>query len=191
MTTPSTTAGYIETEQKESWLPMVVIGMGQVQMSLNINALPVSIGNIVDEFNTAPTTVGTAIVAYSLSVAGFVMLGGKLGQKFGSLKVFRIATVVLLIAMVMMTFSPNVTIMIAAQLLAGLAAAAIVPSLVVLIANNYKGRQQSQALGILGAVQAITTVTAFFLAGALGTWIGWRYAFGIIIPFTAVVLFLS
>ena len=170
---------------------MVVIGMGQVQMSLNINALPVSIGNIVDEFNTAPTTVGTAIVAYSLSVAGFVMLGGKLGQKFGSLNVFRMATMVLLIAMVMMTFSPNVTMMITAQLLAGLAAAAIVPSLVVLIANNYKGRQQSRALGILGAVQAITTVTAFFLAGALGTWIGWRYAFGVIIPFTAMVLFLS
>ncbi|MBW4481827.1 MAG: MFS transporter [Tildeniella torsiva UHER 1998/13D] len=40
-------------------------------------------------------------------------------------------------------------------------------------------------------MQAITTVTAFFLAGALGTWIGWRWAFGIIIPFTAVVLLLS
>lgn len=180
-----------DAEPKASWLPMVVIGMGQVQMSLNINALPVSIGNIVNEFDTSPTTVGTAIVAYSLAVAGFVMLGGKLGQKFGSLNVFRIATAVLLVAMGIMTFSPNATVMIIAQLLAGLAAAAIVPTLVVLIANNYKGKQQAQALGILGAVQAITTVTAFFLAGALGTWIGWRWAFGIIIPFTALVLFLS
>lgn len=181
----------IDSEEKASWLPMVVIGMGQVQMSLNINALPVSIGNIVNEFNVAPTTVGTAIVAYSLSVAGFVMLGGKLGQKFGSLNVFRVATAVLLIAMVMMTFSSNAEMMIVAQLVAGLAAAAIVPTLVVLIAHNYRGKQQSTALGILGAVQAITTVTAFFLAGALGTWIGWRWAFGIIIPFTLVVLFLS
>jgi MFS family permease len=181
----------IDAEEKASWLPMVVIGMGQVQMSLNINALPVSIGNIVNEFDTAPTTVGTAIVAYSLSVAGFVMLGGKLGQKFGSLNVFRIATAVLLIAMVMMTFSSNAEMMIVAQLVAGLAAAAIVPTLVVMIAHNYRGKQQSTALGILGAVQAITTVTAFFLAGALGTWIGWRWAFGIIIPFTLVVLFLS
>lgn len=191
MTTKSISTSNVDAEPKASWLPMIVIGMGQVQMSLNINALPVSIGNIVSEFNTSPTTVGTAIVAYSLAVAGFVMLGGKLGQKFGSLNVFRLATAVVLAAMVMMTFSPNVTVMIAAQLLAGLAAAAIVPTLVVLIANNYKGKQQAQALGILGAVQAITTVTAFFLAGALGTWIGWRYAFGIIIPFTAVVLLLS
>lgn len=186
ISTPNT-----EIEEKAPWLPMVVISMGQVQMSLNINALPVSIGNIVNEFDTSPTTVGTAIVAYSLSVAGFVMLGGKLGQKFGSLMVFRIATVVLLAAMVLMTFSSSAEIMIVAQLLAGLAAAAIVPTLVVLIANNYKGKQQAQALGILGAVQAITTVTAFFLAGALGTWIGWRWAFGIIIPFTAIVLLLS
>jgi MFS family permease len=191
MTTKSVLNPTVEAEPQAPWLPMVVIGMGQVQMSLNINALPVSIGNIVNEFDTSPTTVGTAIVAYSLAVAGFVMLGGKLGQKFGSLSVFRIATAVLLAAMIMMTFSPNVPIMIAAQLLAGLAAAAIVPTLVVLIANNYKGKQQATALGILGAVQAITTVTAFFLAGALGTWVGWRWAFGIIIPFTAVVLLLS
>ncbi len=191
MTTNSSPTTGLNIEVKDSWLPMVVIGMGQVQMSLNINALPVSIGNIVNEFNTAPTTVGTAIVAYSLSVAGFVMLGGKLGQKFGSLLIFKIATVLLLIAMVIMTFSTSAEMMIVAQLIAGLAAAAIVPTLVVLIAHNYRGKQQSTALGILGAVQAITTVTAFFLAGALGTWIGWRWAFGIIIPFTAVVLLLS
>ncbi len=189
MTTKSVSTPNVDSEPQASWLPMVVIGMGQVQMSLNINALPVSISNIVNEFDTPPTTVGTAIVAYSL--AGFVMLGGKLGQKFGSLKVFRVATAVFLAAMAMMTFSPNAAMMIAAQLLAGLAAAAIVPTLVVLIANNYKGKQQAAALGILGAVQAITTVTAFFLAGALGTWIGWRYAFGIIVPFTAIVLLLS
>jgi len=191
MTTQSPPTTGIDSEVKDSWLPMVVIGMGQVQMSLNINALPVSIGNIVNEFDTAPTTVGSAIVAYSLAVAGFVMLGGKLGQKFGSLRIFQIATVLLMIAMIIMTFSSSAEIMIVAQLIAGLAAAAIVPTLVVLIANNYRGKQQFAALGILGAVQAITTVTAFFLAGALGTWIGWRWAFGIVIPFTAVVLLLS
>jgi predicted MFS family arabinose efflux permease len=191
MSTPPFPTTSADDEPKQSWLPMVVIGMGQVQMSLNINALPVSIGNIVNEFDTSPTTVGSAIVAYSLGVAGFVMLGAKLGQKFGSLKVFRVATAIFLVAMVVMTFSPNAVVMIAAQLFAGLAAAIIVPTLVVLIANNYKGKQQEMALGILGAVQAITTVTAFFLAGALGTWIGWRYAFGIIIPFTALVLLLS
>ena len=180
-----------QTEQQGSWLPMIIIAMGQAQMSLNINALPVSIGGIVEEFNTAPTTVATAIVAYSLAVAGFIMLGAKLSQMFGALTVFRLATVALCGSMVMMTFSPNVAVMIASQGLAGLAAAAIVPTLVVLIANNYSGKQQAKALGILGAVQAMATVTAFFVAGVVGTYLGWRYAFGLVIPFSAITLFLT
>ncbi|MGB2817978.1 MAG: MFS transporter, partial [Burkholderiaceae bacterium] len=153
---------------KQSWLPMVIIAMGQIQMSLNINALPVSIGGIVAEFNVAPTTVGTAIVAYSLGVAGFIMLGAKLGQVFGSLRVFRAATLMLMIAVTLVTFSPNATVLILAQLLAGLAAAVIVPTLVVLIANNYSGKQQATCLGMLGSVQAAATVTAFFMAGVIG-----------------------
>ncbi len=180
-----------DDDVKQSWLPMVIIAMGQIQMSLNINALPVSIGGIVAEFNVAPTTVGTAIVAYSLGVAGFIMLGAKLGQMFGSLKVFRAATLALLIAVALVTFAPNATVLILAQLMAGLAAAVIVPTLVVLIANNYRGKQQATCLGMLGSVQAAATVTAFFMAGVIGDLFSWRYAFGLVIPFTAITLLLS
>ena len=176
---------------RTSWLPMTIIAMGQAQMSLNVNALPVSIGGIVADFDAPATAVGTAIVAHSVAIAGFTMLGARLGQKFGSLKVFRIATVVLLLAMVLMTASPNVAVMIAAQVVAGLAAAAIVPTLVVLIADNYAGAQRARALGILGAVQAIAAVTAFFVAGVVGTYLGWRYAFGLVVPFAALTLVLS
>ena len=44
-------------------------------MSFNVAALPVSMSGMVNSFNTPPTTVGTAIVMYSLGVSGFVMLG--------------------------------------------------------------------------------------------------------------------
>ena len=187
----SRSAADVATEEKTSWLPMVAIAMGQAQMSWNINALPVSIGGIGKEFSTAPTTVVTAIVAFSLGVAGFTMFGAKLGQKFGPLRVFRWMTTVFLAAMVIMTLSPSPGVMIAAQALAGLASAAIIPSLVVLTAHHYKGRQQATALGMLGAVQAIATVVAFFLAGVVGTYFGWRYAFGLLIPFSIGVLLLS
>jgi predicted MFS family arabinose efflux permease len=180
-----------EAERRRPWLPLVIIAMGQAQMSLNASALPVSIGGIVAEFNIAPTTVGTAIVAHSIAVAGFTMVGAKLGQKFGSLNVYRVATLMLLASMVMMTFSPSVDVMIAAQVGAGLASAGILPTLVVLIADNYRGRQQATAIGVLGAVQAIAAVAAFFVAGVVGTYFGWRYAFGLMIPFPAIALLSS
>jgi MFS family permease len=181
----------VATDEKTSWLPMAAIAMGQAQLSWNINALPVSIGGISAEFSTAPTTVVTAIVAYSLGVAGFTMLGARLGQKFGPLRVFRSMTALFLVAMVIMTSSPSPEVMIAAQALAGLASAAIIPSLVVLAAHHYKGKQQATALGVLSAVQAIATVVAFFVAGVVGTYFGWRYSFGLLIPLSIGVLLLS
>ena len=100
---------------RASWVPMAIIAMGQAQRSLNVNALPVSIGGIVVDFDVPATAVGTAIVAHSVAVAGFTMPGARLGQKFGSLAVFRTATVVLLAAMALMAFSANVAAMVAAQ----------------------------------------------------------------------------
>jgi MFS family permease len=181
----------VATETKTSWWPMAAIALGQAQMSWNINALPISIGAISAEFSTPPTTVVTAIVAYSLGVAGFTMFGARLGQRFGPLRVFRWMTAVFLAAMVVMTSSGSPAVMIAAQTVAGLASAAIIPALVVLTAHHYKGKQQATALGVLGAVQAIATVVAFFVAGVVGTYFGWRYSFGLLIPLSIGVLLLS
>ena len=78
-----------------------------------------------------------------------------------------------------------------AQALAGLAAALIVPTLVVLIANHYKGAQQSQSLGLLGAAQAGAGVLAFLVVGVIGTLVGWRPSFWLIVVIALVVFLLS
>ncbi|CNE28302.1 MFS transporter [Yersinia bercovieri] len=178
-------------EVKESWVPMITIALAQILMSFNVASLPVALGGMVKSFNVPPTTIATAIVMYSLSVAGFVMLGAKLNQRFGPLVVFRSTVLLFGIAQVMMTFSPNVTVMISAQALSGLAGAALVPALVALIAENYRGTQQATALGALGSARAGAGVAAFLIGGILGTYIGWRPAFGILIVLSAVIFVLS
>src|SRR6516164_291326 len=60
-----------------------------------------------------------------------------------------------------------------------------------LIAANYQGRRQAQAIGWLGASEAMGGVLAFLIAGFLGTWIGWRYSFGVLGVLAAGVLLLS
>ena len=73
MATHTAAPAVAEAASTTSWVPLAIIVLAQLQMGININALPVSIGGIVAEFNVAPTTVGTAIVAYSLGVAGFII----------------------------------------------------------------------------------------------------------------------
>jgi predicted MFS family arabinose efflux permease len=190
MTTASV-AARPHTETQDSWVPMIAIALGQAIMSFNVASLPVALGGMVESFKVPPTTIATGIVAYSMLVAGFVMLGAKLAQRFGALYVFRVAVVVFGGAQVLMTLSANATMMITAQSLSGAAAAVIVPSLVALIAENYKGTQQATAIGALGSARAGAGVLAFVIGGVLGTFIGWRPAFGILIAVSALVFLLS
>lgn len=189
--TATTLTGSPAAEAKESWIPMIAIALGQAIMSFNVASLPVALGGMVESFNVPPTTIATGIVSYSMLVAGFVMLGAKLCQRYGALRVFRIAVVMFGIAQTLMTFSPNATFMITAQALSGAAASVIVPALVALIAENYRGTQQATALGALGSARAGAGVLAFMIGGILGTSIGWRPAFGILIAVSAIVFVLS
>ncbi|ALM84558.1 MFS transporter [Bordetella sp. N] len=170
---------------------MITIALAQILMSFNVASLPVALGGMVKSFNVPPTTIATGIVMYSLSVAAFVMLGAKLNQRFGSVMVFRLAVLVFGAAQVLMTISPNATAMITAQALSGLSGAAMVPALVALIAENYHGTQQATALGALGSARAGAGVSAFLIGGVLGTYIGWRPVFGILIVLAVIILLLS
>ncbi|WP_291295492.1 MFS transporter [Elioraea sp.] len=190
MATTEATAPPTE-EVRESWVPMIAIALGQAIMSYNVASLPVSMGGMVQSFGVPPTSIATGIVMYSLAVAGFVMLGAKLVQRFGSTRVFRIVIALFGCAQVLMTFAPTATFMMIAQLAAGLAAAVIVPALVALIANQYRGQQQATAVGALGSARAAAGVTAFLVGGMLGTFIGWRPVFAILIAVSALVFFLS
>jgi MFS family permease len=180
-----------DAESRDSWAPMIVIAMGQMLMSFNVAAIPVSMGGMVESFGTPPTTVGTAVVLYSLGVSGFIMLGAKLGQRFGSKVFFQAAVALFLLAMIGMVVSPTAEIMLASQGLAGFAGASLVPTLVVLIANHYRGKQQAEAVGWLGSARAIAGVLAFVIVGSVATWLSWRWAFGLLIVHAAAILLLS
>jgi MFS family permease len=170
---------------------MIGLFLAQVLMSFNVAALPVSLGGMVDDFGSAPTVVSSTIVVYGLAVAALVMVGAKLGQRIGWVLIFRIVVVLFAASAVLMILSPAVGWAIAGQALAGASAAIIVPALVALIAENYHGPQQATAIGSLGSARAASGVSAFLIGGALGTWVGWRPVFGIVLALAVLVFVFS
>ena len=170
-----------------SWMPLVVIAMAQILMVFNISTLQVSIDAIASTFNVSATAIGTAIVTYALVVAAFILLGARVAQIYGSRRVFRATVLLFGVAMALMSLSFGRLTMLGAQVAAGAAAAALVPSLVALIAANYRGAQQAKALGWLGGAQAAGVVLAFLVAGALAAWPGWRFTFGLLALFALAI----
>ena len=181
----------IQETAKRSWLPLISLFLAQVLMSFNVAALPISLGGIVSDFGVPPTVASTTIVMYGLAVAALVMTGAKLGQRVGWVLIFRIVIVLFAGSSVLMIVSPSVGWAIAGQAVAGAAAAIIVPSIVALIAENYRGAQQATAIGAIGSARAISGVTAFLIGGTLGTLVGWRPMFVIVFGIAVVVFAFS
>jgi predicted MFS family arabinose efflux permease len=180
-----------DIDVRTSWVPMVGLFLAQMLMSFNVAALPVSIGGMVEDFGVSPTAVSTAIVTYGLVVAALVMVGAKLGQRVGWILLFRVVVAAFAGSALMMVLSPSVSWVIAAQAIAGASAAIIVPSLVALIAANYRGAQQATAVGSLGSARALSGVSAFLIGGTLGTLVGWRPVFVIVLVLAVVVFVFS
>ncbi|MFF2267387.1 MFS transporter [Cellulosimicrobium cellulans] len=178
-------------EDRRSWVPMVGLFLAQVLMSFNVAALPVSLGGMVEDFGVPPTVASTTIVVYGLAVAALVMTGAKLGQRIGWVAIFRVVVATFAGSALLMILSPTVAWAITGQAVAGASAAIIVPALVALIAENYRGPQQATAIGSLGSARAVSGMSAFFIGGALGTLIGWRPTFAIVLALAVAVFVLS
>src|SRR5262245_21398943 len=170
------------------WLPLFVIVLAQLQMAINVNILPVSLGPISEDLHAPATATATALLVYSLFVAAFVMPGAKIGKLLGERRVFQGAVVAHGAAMILMATSTDAGTMNTAQAIAGVAAAALVPTLVVLIASTYHGRQQETSLGVLAGIPAVASAFTFVIAGFLATALSWRYSYWLIVCMAVVVL---
>ncbi|WP_241487986.1 MFS transporter [Leucobacter japonicus] len=185
------TADPTSTSERRSWGPMIGLFLAQVLMSFNVAALPISLGGMVADFGVPPTTASTTIVVYGLAVAALVMTGAKLGQRVGWVLIFRVVVVLFAGSSLLMIFSQSIGWAISGQVLAGASAAIIVPALVALIAENYRGEQQATAVGSLGSARAFSGVSAFLIGGTLGTLVGWRPIFFITLGLAVAVFLLS
>jgi MFS family permease len=181
----------VETHSRPSWLPLVVVAMAQTLLVFNLTAVKVSIEDIASTFSTSASSVKTVIVIYCLVVAALILLGAKIAPSFGARRIFRATVALFAAAMAIMTVSASTGTIILAQVAAGVATAAMVPTLAALISDHYGGPHQAKALAWLAAVQAMSIVPAFLVAGSLTTWFTWRLAFGLLVLWSLVIYLLG
>ncbi|POH58601.1 MFS transporter [Arthrobacter glacialis] len=184
-------AGAAEAVAHASWLPLIVVVLTQIQASFAVNALTVSMQGITTDLNTPATNIGTAITAGTFAMAAFILLGAKVGAKFGSRKVFQIAVAIHGLSMAAVALSVSPVMLFVAQALSGAVIALIAPALVVFIAANFKGDQQAKSIGFLAAAIPAAGVLALLIAGSFASTIGWRYSFGLIVLLAIVNFALS
>ena len=164
-----------------SWLPLIVVVLTQIQASFAVNALTVSMAGITTDLDTPATSVGTAITAGTFAMAAFILLGAKIGARYGTRLVFQIAVAIHGLAMAVVALSQSPAMLFVAQAASGAVIALIAPALTVFIATNFSGDQQAKAIGYLAAAIPAAGVLALLIAGSFATTIGWRYSFALVV----------
>ena len=160
------------------WLAIIILAISQFVMTLDSTVMNVSITTVADDLGTTISGMQAAITLYALTMAAFMLTGGKIGDKWGRHRAFRIGSIVYGIGSLMTALSPNLTVLLFGwSLIEGLGAILVIPAIAALAAINYKGRDRIVAFSILGAVTGIAAAVGPLIGGLLTTYLSWRYVF--------------
>lgn len=176
----------------KKWSVVILLALAQFVMILDSTVMNVSISTIVKDLDTTVALMQTAITFYTLTMASFMLLGGKLGDTLGRKKSLLIGCVIYAFGALITGLSPNVgTLMFGWSLIEGFGAIMVIPAVAALIATNYKGKDRVTAYAIIGAVSGAAAAAGPLIGGFITTYLSWRYVFYGEVLIIAVILLFS
>lgn len=160
------------------WSVVIILACAQFIMVLDSTVMNVSISEVVRDLHTTVSGLQAAITFYTLTMAALMLVGGKFGDLWGRLRVFRIGAVIYGIGSLITAFSPSLPVlMFGWSLTEGLGAVLVIPAVAALIASNYKGRDRVIGYTLIGAASGVAVAAGPLIGGYVTTNFSWRYVF--------------
>jgi MFS family permease len=162
----------------KKWAAIILLSIADFVMILDSTVMNVSISTVVADLNTDIASMQMAITLYTLSMASFMLIGGKLGSILGRKRAFLLGCTIYGLGALITGLSPNVVVlMLGWSLVEGLGAALVIPAISALVATNYRGGERIAAYAIIGAVSGVAAAAGPLIGGSITTYLSWRYVF--------------
>jgi EmrB/QacA subfamily drug resistance transporter len=157
---------------------LLTLAAGQFLMALDSSVMNVSIAAVAEDVGTPVTGVQGAITAYTLVMAMFMILGGKVGALIGRRRAFAIGCVIYGCGSLTTALSPNLPVLLFGwSFLEGIGAALIMPAIVALVAGNFTTERRPAAYGLVAAAGAVAIAVGPLIGGVATTYFSWRWVF--------------
>ena len=162
----------------KKWIPILILALAQFVMVLDGTVMNVSISTVASDLGTTITGMQTAITVFTLTMAAFMLTGGKLGDILGRQRAFRIGGVIYGIGSLTTALAPTLGVLFLGwSIIEGLGAVLVIPAIASLAAANYKGKDRVVAFSILGMAIGLATALGPVIGGYVTTYLSWRYVF--------------
>jgi EmrB/QacA subfamily drug resistance transporter len=171
---------------------LLVVCLGQFMVILDVSIVNVALPSIKDALGFSTNGLQWVLNAYTLTFAGFLLLGGRAADLFGRRRMFVAGTVLFSGASLLCAIAPSSETLVAARAVQGIGGAVISPATLAIITTSFdEGGPRNRALGAWGAIGAIGATSGVLLGGVLTEAFGWPAIFVINVPIGAVVVALS
>ncbi|WP_369248011.1 MFS transporter [Streptomyces sp. R41] len=170
---------------KGKWILLTTV-LGSSMAMLDSTVVNVALPTIGRDLDAGLAALQWTVNAYMLTLAGLILLGGSLGDRFGRRKVFVLGVVWFAAASLLCGLAPNVGVLIAARALQGIGGALLTPGSLALIQASFHPDDRARAVGLWSGFGGVGAAVGPFLGGWLVDGPGWRWVFLLNIPVALV-----
>ncbi len=159
---------------------------------LDTTIVNVALPSIKNDLGFTQTSLVWVINAYMLTFAGFLLLGGRLGDLFGHRRIFLSGLALFTLASLACGFAHSQTVLISARAIQGLGGAivnSVAFSLILTLFTTESDR--ARAMGFFGFVAAGGGAVGVLLGGLLTGSFDWHWVFLVNIPIGIIVFVLT
>jgi EmrB/QacA subfamily drug resistance transporter len=150
---------------------------------LDTTIVNVALPSIREDLRFDETSLVWVVNAYMLTFGGFLLLGGRFGDLFGSRRVYLLGLVAFTLASLGCGLATSQTALIAARAIQGLGGAVVTAVALALIMGLFtEAGERAKAMGIYGFVCSAGGSIGVLLGGFLTTTLNWHWIFLVNVP---------
>jgi EmrB/QacA subfamily drug resistance transporter len=169
------------------WAALAVLSVAQLMVILDTTIVNVALPSIQKALNfKSEADLQWVVNAYVLTAGGFLLLGGRVADRYGRRKVFVSGIVVFATASLSCGLANSPTVLIGSRAVQGLGAAFMAPAALSLLMVIFtEGEERNRALGVWSAIAGAGGAIGLLAGGLLTTELSWRWVFFVNLPIAA------
>ncbi|TMD00731.1 MAG: MFS transporter, partial [Chloroflexi bacterium] len=147
------------------WAALAVVLVGVFMAVADFFIVNVALPSISSSLGAGSAGLELVVAGYGVAYATGLVTGGRLGDALGRRGLFLGGIAGFTVTSAACGLAPTTATLVAARVLQGLAAAAMVPQVLATIQSSFSGSDRQRALGVYGATLGAATVAGQLLGG--------------------------
>jgi len=163
--------------------PLVALCCGWFLVIVDATIVTIALNPLHQEFGSSIAGLQWVVDGYTVAFAAFLLCFGWLGDRWGGKRLYQAGLLVFVAASACCGLAPGLVALVAARVVQGVAAAALVPSSLSLLRDSYPDPARlARAVGVWATVGGVAGGLGPLLGGVLVGALGWRSLFLVNVP---------